>query len=278
MARASDKLLNSIALRGIPMKRKNKMSAKTYISALPRLIVWVVLFSALFFGTASAAAVDHTLYADLLTKYNRNGQVDYAGFKKDEARLDDYLERLAKIDPKSLSRDEQFAYYANAYNAWTIKLILTGYPGVESIKDLGSLFKSPWKKKFVKLDGEVITLDHIEHNILRPQFKDPRVHMAVNCASKGCPPLWSEPFTGSRLNEQLHAATRNFINNPGFNRMEGNTLYVSKIFKWFSEDFDDDVIGFVEKYAEGELKRSITANRSNLEVEYLDYDWSLNGR
>lgn len=260
------------------MKRKNKMSAKTYISALPRLIVWVVLLSALFFGTASAAAVDHTLYAGLLNKYNSNGSVDYAGFKKDEVRLDDYLERLAKIDPKSLSRDEQFAYYANAYNAWTIKLILTGYPGVESIKDLGSLFKSPWKKKFVKLDGKVITLDHIEHDILRPQFKDPRVHMAVNCASKGCPPLWSEPFTGSRLNEQLNAATRNFINNPGFNRLEGNTLYVSKIFKWFSEDFDDDVIGYVEKYAEGELKRSITTNRSNLEVEYLDYDWSLNGR
>lgn len=254
------------------------MSATRKLQPIIGLQVWVVLLSALSLGTASAAVVDHTLYADLLNKHNSNGQVDYAGFKKDEPRLDDYLDRLAKIDPKSLSRDEQFAYYANAYNAWTIKLILSGYPGVESIKDLGSLFKSPWKKKFVKLDGKVITLDHIEHDILRPQFKDPRVHMAVNCASKGCPPLWSEPFMGDRLDEQLNAATRNFINNPGFNRLEGNTLYVSKIFKWFSEDFDDNVIGFVEKYAEGELKRTIKANRSTIEVEYLDYDWSLNGR
>jgi len=254
------------------------MSATRKLQPIIGLRVWAVTLAVLFFGTASAAAVDHTLYAGLLNKYNRNGQVDYAGFKKDEARLDDYLDRLAKIDPQSLSRDEQFAYYANAYNAWTIKLILSGYPGVESIKDLGSLFKSPWKKKFVKLDGKVITLDHIEHDILRPQFKDPRVHMAVNCASKGCPPLWSEPFMGDRLDEQLNAATRNFINNPGFNRLEGNTLYVSKIFKWFSEDFEDNVIGFVEKYAEGELKRTIKANRSTIEVEYLDYDWSLNGR
>lgn len=258
------------------------MSVKINSIALIRFRPWVVTLAVLFLTlciwTASAAAVGHTSYTDLLTQYNRNGNVDYAGLKKDEARLDEYLDQLAKIDPEDLSRDERFAFYANAYNAWTIKLILTGYPGVGSIKDLGSLFRSPWKKKFVKLGGKVITLDHIEHDILRPQFKDPRVHMAVNCASKSCPPLWSEPFTGSRLNDQLNTATRNFINNPGFNRLEGNTLYVSRIFKWFSEDFDDDVIGFVEKYAEGELKRNITANRSAIEVEYLDYDWSLNGR
>lgn len=248
---------------------------KKHLSKLSLLTVLAGIFLAT--GTVRAAP-DVAIYAELLRKYNHNGQVDYAGFKNDEDRLDEYLAQLAKIDPNDLSRDEQFAYYANAYNAWTIKLILTGYPGVESIKDLGSLFKSPWKKKFVKLDGKVITLDNIEHDILRSRFNDPRVHMAVNCASKGCPPLWSEPFNGSRLNDQLNAAARNFINNPGFNRLEGNTLYVSKIFKWFSEDFDDDVISFVEKYAEGKLKSTIKTNRSSLEVEYLDYDWSLNGR
>jgi len=237
-----------------------------------------IVLATLLLQTSIVYAVDHTLYAELLRNYNRNGVVDYAGFKKDETRLDDYLQRLANIDPEGLSRDERFAFYANAYNAWTIKLILTAYPGVESIKDLGSLFRSPWKKKFVKLDGKVVTLDHIEHDILRPQFKDPRVHMAVNCASKGCPPLWSEPFTGSRLDDQMNAAARNFINDPGFNRLEGDTLYVSKIFKWFSEDFNDDVISFVEKYAEDKLKSTIKANRSTLDVEYLDYDWSLNGR
>jgi len=241
-------------------------------------IILPIGLATLWLCISMAYAVNHTQYAELLHKYNRNGHVDYAGFKKDEAQLDAYLEQLAKIDPEALSRDERFAFYANAYNAWTIKLILTEYPGVESIKDLGSLFKSPWKKKFVKLDGKVITLDHIEHDILRPQFRDPRVHMAVNCASKSCPSLWNEPFTGSRLDDQLNAATRNFINNPEFNRLEGNTLYVSRIFKWFSEDFDEDIIAFVEKYAEGELKGAITANRSEMKVKYLDYDWSLNGR
>jgi len=255
------------------------MLADRNLSYLARLLFWTLaLVWVCLWAAPLTAAMDQATYAELLHKYNRNGHVDYAGFKKDEARLDEYLAQLAKINPNPLSRDEQFAYYTNAYNAWTIKLILTGYPGVESIKDLGSLFKSPWKKKFVKLDGKVITLDNIEHDILRPRFNDPRVHMAVNCASKGCPPLWSEPFMGDRLNEQLNAVTRNFINNPVFNRLEGNTLYVSKIFKWFSEDFDDDVIGFVEKYAEGELKRTITANRSSIEVDYLDYDWALNGR
>ena len=231
----------------------------------------------LLWSLPAGAMLDSRIFAELLTKYSHNGVVDYAGFKKEEARLDAYLEVLAGIKPDSLSRDDRFAFYANAYNAWTIKLILTGYPGIESIKDLGSFFKSPWKKAFVKLGGKVITLDTIEHDILRPQFKDPRVHMAVNCASKSCPPLWPEPFVGSRLNDQLNAATGKFINNPGFNRIEGNTLYVSRIFKWFSEDFNDDVIGFFEQYATGELKSKIRVHRSSLKVKYLDYDWSLNG-
>lgn len=231
----------------------------------------------LLWSLPAGAMLDNRIFAELLTKYSHNGVVDYAGFQKEEARLDAYLEVLAGIKPDSLSRDDRFAFYANAYNAWTIKLILTGYPEIESIKDLGSFFKSPWKKEFVKLGGKVITLDTIEHDILRPQFKDPRVHMAVNCASKSCPPLWPEPFVGSRLNDQLNTAAEKFINNPGFNRIEGNTLYVSRIFKWFSEDFNDDVIGFFEQYATGELKSKIRAHRSSLKVKYLDYDWSLNG-
>jgi hypothetical protein len=239
------------------------------VLALPAFVVW----------PASAAAVpDHGIFAELLAQYNHDGVVDYAGFKKEEARLDAYLDVLAGIDPDSLSRDERFAFYANAYNAWTIKLILTGYPGVESIKDLGSLFRSPWKKKFVRLGGEVISLDNIEHDILRPQFQDPRVHVAVNCASRGCPLLWHEPFVGSRLEEQLNAAARGFVNDSRFNRLEGDTLYVSRIFKWFGEDFNDDIIGFFEAYAEGELKTRLQARWGSVEIEYLDYDWSLNGR
>jgi len=255
------------------------MSANKNYATTNRQLLGIVTAALTFLWSASAwATPDHRIFAELLTKYNHNGVVDYAGFKKEEARLDAYLDELVKIEPDSLSRNERFAFYVNAYNAWTIKLILSGYPGIESIKDLGSFFKSPWKKEFVRLGGEVITLDTIEHNILRPKFEDPRVHVAVNCASKSCPPLWGEPFIGRRLDAQLNTATMAFINNPKFNRLEKNTLYVSRIFKWFSEDFNDDIIGFFEQYASGELKSALTARRSSLKIEYLDYDWSLNGR
>ena len=158
------------------------------------------------------------------------------------------------------------------------KLILSGYPGIDSIKDLGSVLKSPWKKKIVRIDGNIVALDHIEHKILRPRYKDPRVHFAINCASKSCPPLISEPFRGDILNQQLDAATTAFLNNPEQNRLEDNTLYVSRIFKWYSEDFNDDVVGFFIKYANASLKDKLVARRNRIKIKHLDYDWSLNGK
>lgn len=221
--------------------------------------------------------VDHSLYGELLAKYVKEGGVDYQGFKNEEAKLDQYLKVLENTDSKELSRNEQFAFYVNAYNAWTIKLILSSYPGVKSIKYLGSLVKSPWKKKICRIDDGIITLDDIEHKILRHRFKDPRVHFAINCASRSCPPLISEPYEGSKLDEQLDSSVRAFLNNPERNYLEGNKLYVSKIFKWFSEDFHNKVVDFFLRYAEGELKEKLTANRDKIKVKHLPYDWSLNG-
>ena len=226
----------------------------------------------------STASVDNSLYAELLEKYVHNGVVDYQGFKNEEAKLDQYLKGLEETNTKALLGDEQFAFYINAYNAWTIKLILSAYPDIQSIKDLGSLFKSPWKKKIARIDGDVITLDNIEHDILRPRFKDPRIHFAVNCASKSCPPLRSEPYRGDVLDHQLTEMTEAFINDPESNRLQGGVLYASKIFKWYSEDFDDDIVGFFMKYAEGELKKELRKHAGDIEIEYLDYDWSLNGQ
>ncbi len=225
---------------------------------------------------ARAEAVDYGPYAELLKAHVRDGVVDYAGFKTDEARLDDYLARNGRVNPESLSREDRFAYYINAYNAWTIKLILTGYPGVKSIKDLGSLLQSPWKKPFVKIDGRTLTLDEIEHSILRPQFKDARVHFAIVCASKGCPPLIAEPYRGAVLDEQLNRVTTAFLNRPGNYRLEGDRFEVSSIFKWFGEDFGN-LLDFYIRYAQGDLKRALQSGRDRIKIGYLDYDWSLNG-
>ena len=224
----------------------------------------------------SQIIVDHSIYAILLEKYVKQGQVDYRGFKSEEAKLDQYLKVLEKTDSDNLSGNEQFAFYINAYNAWTIKLILSGYPGVKSIKDFGNILKSPWKKKICRIDGDVITLDDIEHKILRPRFKDPRVHFAINCAALSCPPLISEPYRGDTLDRQLDHSARIFINNPQRNYLEDNTLYISKIFKWFSEDFNNDVIGFLMKYAKEDLKKELEVKRSKIKIKYLNYDWSLN--
>jgi hypothetical protein len=225
--------------------------------------------------------VDHSLYADLLKKYVKHGVVNYQGFKNEEKNLDEYLKVLEETDTQRLSRDEQLAFYINAYNAWTIKLILGAYPGIESIWDLGSrilIWKSPFKKKIIHIEGKTISLDDLEHGMIRPRFNEPRVHFAVNCASRSCPPLRSEPYQGSILNQQLATSTRAFLNNPERNRLEGNTLYVSKIFEWFEEDFKDDVLGFFLGFADGTLKEKLTANREKIKVKYLDYDWSLNGK
>ncbi len=225
----------------------------------------------------SAKTVDDGIYGELLKRYVRDGVVDYARLKKEEQKLDRYLRVLEKANPDKLPRTEQFAFYINAYNAYTIKLILEHYP-VKSIKDIGSWWKGPWRIEFCKIGGKTLTLDEIEHSILRPRFKDPRVHFAVNCASKGCPPLISEPYEGGILDEQLDANTRAFLNDPKHNHLEGNTLYVSKIFKWFKDDFKGDVVGFFLRYADEGLKGRLLAKRNQIKVKYLDYDWSLNSQ
>jgi len=249
----------------------------------PRHLLFVTLLSyfsimGLVTESRTAQEMDNRIYAELLEKYVKNGLVDYQGFKNEEARLDQYLKVLEGTDTKALYRDGQFAFYINAYNAWTIKLILTGYPGVKSIKDLGSFFSGPWKKKICRIDGEVISLDRIEHKVLRPTFKDPQVHFAINCAARSCPPLRSEPYQGAILDQQMDEMASAFINDPSRNRLEGNTLYVSKIFDWFEEDFNGDVVGFILKYAKGGLKKKLESKKGDIIIKYLDYDWSLNAK
>ena len=250
----------------------------THLKIPAQVLAGLIILALLPSKTWARPPVDHGIFGRLLKSHVQNGWVDYRGFKKDERQLDAYLDQMAQIDPQTLGRNEQMAFYINAYNAWTIKLILENYPGVTSIKDLGSFFRSPWKKKFVKINGETVTLDHLEHDILRPVFKDPRVHFAVNCASKSCPPLLNEPYTGAALDGQLETAASAFINDPQSNYLKGDTLYVSRIFKWFGEDFGNDIRKFVQSYARGEFAGRLEGQGDGLTIRYLDYDWSLNGK
>ena len=234
-------------------------------------VLWI-----LFSAPAMAEVVDNDIYAALLKKHVKNSHVNYDGFKEDEPLLDRYLEVLSRTPVSRLSRNDQFAFYINAYNASTIKLVLTKYPGINSIKEIGSFFSNAWNKDFILLEGRTVSLDYIEHQILRPVFKDPRVHFAINCASKSCPPLRDEPYDGGRLENQLNDQAKSFINNTKNTFIKQDTLFVSRIFKWFEDDFSNNPLMFIRQYASEELKQSLDRNAGSLKLSFLDYDWSLN--
>ncbi len=239
-------------------------------------------------AVAASPAVDHSAWDQLLKTYVKPSadglnRIDYAAFKRDDhAALKTYIGGLQSVNPNTLGRAEQFAFYANLYNAKTIDIVLDHYP-VESIKNIslgGGLFASfsggPWKTKVVTVNGTALSLDDIEHGILRKTFKDPRVHYAVNCASIGCPNLAAEALTGARLNAQLDAGARSYINHPRGLRFEGRNLIASSIFKWFKEDFggtDQGVINHARKYAGADLAAKLKTTKS---IGGYAYDWSLN--
>ncbi|WP_243546536.1 DUF547 domain-containing protein [Pseudodesulfovibrio tunisiensis] len=240
--------------------------------------MWLLFFFGLW-PLSAWAGVDNALYAELLANHVHGGLVDYAGLKADRAGLDAYLDHLAEVRPGELSRDEQMAFYINLYNARTLQLVVDNYPEIETIKDLGGLFSSPWKEDIVRLDGKLVSLDHLEHDIIRPVFQDERVHFALNCSARSCPPLFDRPFEGRRIEVQLERVARAFVNDSEFNRLDGGTLYVSRIFKWFSRDFPPDLIGWFLDYASGDFRKELeelVRNGDRPGIRYLDYDWSLN--
>ncbi len=215
----------------------------------------------------------HSLFDRILKqhthKVSQQVLVDYKAIMKVPGLLEQYLvdlDGVTKDEFDKFSRDQQLAFLINLYNAQTIKLIIMNYP-VDSIKNLGGLFSSPWGKKFFNLFGKKSTLDTIEHKIIRPQFKEPRIHFAVNCASIGCPSLRQVAFTATKLEEQLEQATKDFLNNRAKNYIKHGILYLSKIFDWYEDDFNG-VMGFVSKY-KSEWNKS-------LDIEHLKYDWLLN--
>lgn len=230
----------------------------------------------------------HALWTEVLQAHVAEGRFDYAGLKKDRSKLDTYLMQLRSLSPEQLAklkRADRYAFWINVYNAYTISLVVDNYP-LESIKDLGGVFKSVWKKRFIPLgrlypeaDEGDLNLDEIEHEILRPRFKDARVHAAVNCASISCPALLDEAFVGERLNAQLDAQVRAWLADPSRNQYDPgeNRVRLSKIFDWFEEDFERDggsVLGWVRKYAPD--SRQNWLGSAKIKIKYLDYDWDLN--
>lgn len=241
-------------------------------------VLMVSVLAGPFFPAAAGPGVDNSLYAELLQRHVRGNRVNYDGLKAEEEKLDRYLALLSATDPDRLTRNHEFAFYINAYNAFTLKLILTRYPDINSIKEIGSFFSNAWSKEFIDLKGREVSLDYIEHEVLRPRFKDPRVHFAINCAARSCPPLFNRPFEGELLETQLTERTRAFINDPRSTYVKDGTLYVSKIFSWFDGDFNDNPLLFIRQYAGPDLLRAIEAAGPTPQVAYLPYDWTLNRR
>ncbi|WP_246144319.1 DUF547 domain-containing protein [Neolewinella aurantiaca] len=216
---------------------------------------------------AKPAKPDHAAFNSLLGKYvNAAGNVNYGGLKNDEAKLDTYLAELSENAPQSdWSRSESMAFWINAYNANTLKLILKNYP-VKSITDLHG--GKPWDVKWINIGGKTYSLNNIEHDIIRPRYKDARIHFAVNCAAASCPPLPNKAFTAANLNSLLESRTKSFIRNGAYNTITADKVMVSKIFDWYGEDFGD-LKNYLNKYATTEIP-------AGTDIEFKEYDWALN--
>ncbi len=269
---------------------------RAVFASLASLLAWGQLGHGTAAQAQTASGFDHRYAAwDALLKKHvkwlqdqKQSRVAYAGFKADAAALKqvtDALSAVSQAEFNAFSKPQQMAFLINAYNAFTVALILTDYPKLKSIKDLGSLLQSAWKKPFFMLLGQQRHLDWIEHEQLRPNYAEPRIHVAVNCASIGCPALPPEAFSADRLDAQLEDGMRRFLGDPTRNRYHNGKLEVSQIFKWFREDFEKGHQGFATlpdvfaRYAaqlaaapEGQA----ALRAKTVAVNYLDYDWALN--
>ena len=217
----------------------------------------------------------HSNFDMLLKKYVKNGMVDYKGIKTEEEKLNLYLNELSLVSLKeysSFSKEEKLSFLINAYNAFTIKLILDNYP-LTSIRKIGFLPGAAWKTDFFSLLGEKRNIDWIEHSKLRVDFEEPKIHFAIVCASIGCPPLASTAYIPKTLNSQLQSSMEIFLADKSKNKYDSsiNTLFISKIFDWFSGDFtkNSSLISFIKSGMKIEIPE-------DAKIKYTDYNWNLN--
>ena len=260
----------------------------------------LALACAAFATSFCAFALDHSHKAwdDLLKKHVRYEQdgnaskLDYAGMARDGARLKavlDEYEKVTRAEFDGWTKPQQQAFLINAYNAFTVRKILMRYPGIRSIRDFGSVIGNPWKDRFFRVLGQPAHLDQIEHEILRKEgvYDEPRVHVAVVCASIGCPMLPRDAFTADQLEDQLEAGMRRFLSDRTRNRYnpQSRRLEVSKIFDWYGKDFEKGHKGYTSvkatlaKYADllaDKPEDRALVREQKADVAFLDYDWALN--
>lgn len=233
--------------------------------------IGLVLVAILFVSQIQAQT---SIFNDLLQNHvAKNGIVDYKSFKNEEAKLDSFISYLENTSPdNSWSANKQKAFWINAYNAYTIKLILENYP-LKSITDIKQDGKTAWKIPFAKVGGKTYTLDFIEHEILRKNFSDPKIHVGVNCASGSCPKLGNVAFTEENIETELTRLMKDFINDTSRNNLSKNKVQISEIFNWFKDDFtkNGSIIDFLNSYSETEISKKA-------KISYLKYDWTLNGK
>jgi hypothetical protein len=223
---------------------------------------------------------NHSTFDALLHRYAFPAGVDYRSWsqnKEDLAALRSYIASLEKQAPSQLERGEALAYWINLYNAATLNLVLEHYP-VATIKDIGTALSSPWKKKVVTVEGKQLSLNEIENDIVRPSFLEPRIHFALNCAARSCPPLRPEAYAGAQLETQLEEQTIALVGDTKKNYVdEKGTLHLSKIFDWYASDFEEakgSAVAFVKPYISA--LQAIAATGATPQVKFEDYDWSLN--
>jgi hypothetical protein len=231
----------------------------------------------------AAAPFDHSheRWTSQLRRFVRAGEVDYAGWKEEQAQLDDYLRELVRVKKEefaSFSREQKLAFWIDAYNAYTVRLIFDHYP-VSSIRSIGLLPGAVFGRAFIPVLGEELTLNEIESRLR--QMGEPRIHFAIVCASKSCPALRTEAYRADVLDRQLDAAARGFLRDPEKNRWDApsRTLKLSSIFKWFGEDFErpaGSLQAYVARYLDPAIRAAVESGP--VRIEFLDYDWSLNGR
>lgn len=251
----------------------------------PRLIPLALCCVALvrFAPVAQGFDQTHTHYARVLEKFVLNGLVDYSGLKAAPADLRAYLDQAEGVKEGAFekwTRPQQLAFLINVYNATTLQLVADRYP-VKSIKKIGGLFTSPWRLPVVRLWGETNSLDWLEHEIIRARYTEPRIHFALVCAARGCPPLRREPYAGARLEAQLNDQGRTFLAQTEKSRYDetSRTLHLSPVFKWSRDEFLADagsVQAFVRRY--WNPAEAAKLDQPKLRIRYTDYDWSLNAR